>query len=135
MAVKKSTQVAASFLARAYIAARGGDGRQAATYMLAACQTDELDPIMDGVAVSLGVTDDGSASDDDVDITTTSTDDTSSDDTSSSDDTDDSSSDDTSSDDSSSDDTDDSSSDDATTDPNAKVTVPASCLRLARLRF
>lgn len=58
MKVSRETKVATTLLAKAFIAARTGDEKQAGSYMLAACRTDALDPVMHGIAASMGMEED-----------------------------------------------------------------------------
>lgn len=56
--VSKSVLTAAGLLANAYIAGRSGDAKKAGAFMVAACRTDDLDAIMHGVATACGIDED-----------------------------------------------------------------------------
>lgn len=128
MKIKKSMKRAASLLANAYISAKGGKTEEAGAYLVAACETDDIDYIMHGVAASVGITDDNLPDDeedyDDVE--------SGCDMNAGEEEEEDVTEEVKEEDDESEDNEDD---DEGEEDPDKKIEVPASCLRLAKMRY
>jgi Nucleosome binding factor SPN, SPT16 subunit len=121
-------------LAQAYIAGKSGQAEEAGRLMCLACEGQELDPVMHGVAESLGFSEDDADDDMDTDMLDTDQDELDS--------ADDDADDDMDTDTDTDPDDDDTDPDDTNTDPDddggtmtSKVMVPASVARLANTKW